>query len=408
MPIPCRRGLKSLLTTLAAALLVTACSSGPARTPDVTPGPPPMLTPLIGAALAEPVPVPSTDGRTHLAYELQLTNTLSGTVTLQSLTAVSGDRRLLTLTGDNLKYWTRALGNTAVATNVLGPGQSALVWLDVALDGGAEVPTGLTHSIRLSVAKPLPGLIGNDVTQDVAPVQVSTRTPVAVSPPLDGPNWLDGDSCCDMTAHRMAANPINGKLFVSERFAVDYVQLTKDFRLVTGDPTRLTSYPYYNAPIHAVGDGTVVSVRDDLPDQVPGKSPGGLRLDQYAGNHIVQDLGHGNFAFYAHLRPGSITVKPGDKLTAEQTIAALGNSGNTDAPHLHFHVIDGPDPLVADGLPFVISSFRLDQRVASIAALDTLFTGQPAPLQPGFAPRNAKGVGPLVLDVMSYSVAPGA
>ena len=231
---------------------------------------------------------------------------------------------------------------------------------------------------------------------------------MAVSPPLDGPNWLDGDSCCDMTAHRMAANPINGKLFVSERFAVDYVQLTKDFRLVTGDPTRLKSFPYYNAPIHAVGDGTVVSVRDDLPDQVPGKSPGGLRLDQYAGNHIVQDLGHGNFAFYAHLRPGSITVKPGDKLTAKQTIAALGNSGNTDAPHLHFHVIDGPDPLVADGLPFVISSFRLDQRVASIAALDTLFTGQPAPLQPGFAPRNAKGVGPLVLDVMSYSVAPGA
>ena len=313
-------------------------------------------------------------------------------------------RALLTLDGVSLKYWTRALGNTTVATNVLGPGQSALVWLDVALTGDAEVPTDLTHSIHLSVDKPLPGLIGNDVTQDVAPVRVSTHKPVSISPPLDGPNWLDGDSCCDMTAHRMAVNPINGRLFASERFAVDYVQLTNDFRLFIGDPTRLESYPYYNAPIHAVGDGKVVSVRDDLPDQVPGKSPTGLPLDQYAGNHIVQDLGHGNFALYAHLKPGSITVKSGDNLTAKQTIAALGNSGNSDAPHLHFHVVDGPDPLTANGLPFVIDSFRLDQRVASMLALDKLFTGQPAPMRPGFVSRDANGVGPLVLDVMSYSV----
>jgi hypothetical protein len=404
MSIPRASWLNPLVTALGAALLVTACSSGPALTPDVTPGPPSTLTPLIGAALTEPVPVPSTDGRTHLAYELQLTNTLSGAVTLQSLTVASGDRRLLTLAGDNLKYWTRALGNTAVATNVLGPGQSALVWLDVALDSGAEVPTDLTHSVHLSVAKPRPGLIANDVTQNVAPVQVSTRTPVSISPPLDGPNWLDGDSCCAMTAHRMAVNPINGTLIASERFAVDYVQLTNDFRLFTGNPTRLESYPYYNATIHAVGDGKVVSVRDDLPDQVPGKSPTGLPLDQYAGNHIVQDLGHGNFALYAHLKPGSITVKPGDKLTAKQTIATLGNSGNSDAPHLHFHVIDGPDPLAANGLPFVIDSFRLVQRIASMTALEKLFTGQPAPLQPSFASRDAKGVGPLVLDVMDYSV----
>ena len=86
----------------------------------------------------------------------------------------------------------------------------------------------------------------------------------------------------------MAVNPINGRLFASERFAVDYVQLTNDFRLFIGDPTRLESYPYYNAPIHAVGDGKVVSVRDNLPIRSR-QSPSGLSLEQYAGNHIVQD-----------------------------------------------------------------------------------------------------------------------
>ena len=117
----------------------------------------------------------------------------------------------------------------------------------------------------------------------------------------------------------------------------------------------------------------------------------------------MQDLGDGNFAFYAHLKPGSLTVKVGDDLKAGQSIAALGNSGNSDAPHLHFHVMDGPDPLAANGLPFVIKSFKLTGRVTSQAALDKLFTGQPSPMQPGFAARDESEVSPLVLDLMNYS-----
>lgn len=363
-----------------------------------------MATPLIGAVVAPPVAVPATDGRTHLAYEVTLTNALSGNATLNSLTVKSGDRELLTLAGDNLTYWTRLMGNTAAPAKVIGPGQTAIVWIDLAVDNGA-VPTDITHSVRLTVAKPIPGLVPADVTQDVAPVTVSTHKPVSISPPLDGPNWVDANSCCDMTAHRMALNPINGKLWASERFAIDYVQLTDDFRLFDGDPTKTESYRYFGAPIHAVGTGKVVAVTDNLPEQIPTKTPSGLSLDQYGGNHIVQDLGDGNYAFYAHLQPGSITVKVGDELSAGQTIAKLGNSGNSDAPHLHFHVIDGPDPLMANGLPFVIKQFRLEQRIASQADIDKLFTTGQAPMQPGFAARDVSELSPLVLDVMGYSAA---
>ncbi len=399
------RPLLVLAAILTALTLVSACSK--ASTPEAettTSTPPPMATPLIGSTIAEPIPVPTTDGRTHLAYELTLTNVLGGNATLNSLTAKSGDKNLLTLSGDNLKYWTRILGNSATPTTVIGPAQTAIVWLDVVVDNGAPIPTQITHSVDLTVAKPIPGLVANKVTQDVAPTAVSTHKPASIAPPLDGPNWLDGNSCCDMTAHRMAINPINAKLWASERYAIDYVQLTNDYRLFTGDPTKLESYAYFNAPIHAVGDGKVVAVVDNLPEQVPTKTPSGLPLDQYGGNHVVQDLGDGNYAFYAHLKPGSITVKVGDELKSGQNIAALGNSGNSDAPHLHFHVMDNPDPLAANGLPFVIKSFRLDQRVTSQADLDKLFTGQPAPLQPGFAARDQSEVSPLFLDLMNYSV----
>ena len=61
-----------------------------------------------------------------------------------------------------------------------------------------------------------------------------------------------------------------------------------------------------------------------------------------------------------------------------------------------------PDPLRSDGLPFVISSFRLDSRVTSPAGIDALLQGTPAPMQPGFTPRDETDVSPLSLDVMTY------
>ena len=178
------------------------------------------------------------------------------------------------------------------------------------------MPGELTHTVGITVPKPQPPLLPATMTETVGQVTVQTRKPVVIAPPLDGPNWLDGNSCCDMTAHRMAMNPLNGQLWAAERFAIDYVQLGPGGRMFAGDKTKPESYPYFGADIHAVADGPVVAVLDGLPEQVPGKSPTGLPLDQYGGNHIVQDIGDGNYAFYAHLKTGSVKVKPGDRADA--------------------------------------------------------------------------------------------
>ena len=172
-----------------------------------------------------------------------------------------------------------------------------------------------------------------------------------------------------MGAHRGAVNALSGGLWAAERFAIDYVQLAADGTMFTGDVTKLESYPYFGADIHAVADGPVVGVLDGLPEQVPAKSPTGLPSNEYGGNHIVQDIGDGNYAFYAHLKTGSLKVKVGDQLTTGQVIASLGNTGNSDAPHLHFHVMSTPDPLRSDGLPFAdqVLPPRLPRRVAGRA-----------------------------------------
>jgi hypothetical protein len=360
-----------------------------------------MITPLIASAVAAPIPVPATDGKVHLAYELQLTNVFDQEVTLTSVDVRAADRTVLNLAADRLAYWTRVMGNPTPTTK-LGPAQSAAVWLDVSVAPGT-VPAELVHAIGVSLAQPRPPLFPATMTETVAPVAVQTRKPAVIAPPLVGSNWVDANSCCDMTPHRMALNPLNGQLWAAERFAIDYVQLLPDLRLFNGDKTKPESYPGFGAEIHAVADGPVVAVLDGLPEQVPGESPSGLPLEQYAGNHIVQDIGGGNYALYAHLKTGSIKTKVGDRLRSGQVIALLGNTGNTDGPHLHFHVMSSPDPLRSDGLPFMLSSFRLDGRIASMAAADAVEAGQPAPMLPGFTPRDESAVSPLVLDVMSYA-----
>ncbi len=404
---------------LAVGMTVAACSSAPApqttttatttttttagTTTQPTPaaaGEPSVLTPVIAHAVAEPIPVPATDGKTHLAYELALTNTLSQEVTLTSLTVRAGDRTLLDLPADRIGAWTR-LSGTPSPTTVLGPAQSGYVWLDVVVPDGEPAPERLTHALGIALREPKPPLIPAALTEEIAPVAVQKRTPIVLRPPLTGPSWLDAVGCCGISGHRGALNPINGQIWAAERFAIDYVQLTPDGRLFTGASTDLAGFPYYGADIHAVADGPVVSVSDGMPEGVPFTAPTGLALDQYPGNHVVQDLGNGNYALYAHLQTGSIAVKPGDRLAAGQVLARLGNTGNTDAPHLHFHVMSTPDPLRSDGLPFVFSSFDLQATLPD--SEDALSAGRPAALPPPSPVRPQRNVMPLQNDLMTYA-----
>lgn len=400
------------LTGVLALVALTSCapSAPPAGPPTTESGSAATqsavatVTPILAQVLAAPIAVPATDGRVHLAYELLLTNAGDQELTVDSLEVDAGDRTLLRLTGDQLAYWTRLAGGHNPTTK-LGAGQLAKVWLDVSLDPNTSVPQHLSHQLVVSVPHPMPPLVPALVTERVADVAVSGRRPAVIASPLLGPGWVDVNSCCDMTPHRMALNPIDGKLWGAERYAIDYLQLDAGGRIfhdADGGKTNPQSYPYFGADIHAVADGPVVAVLDGLPEQVPGQTPTGLTLQQYGGNHVVQDIGGGNYAFYAHLQTGSVQVRPGDRLNTGQVLGHLGNSGNSDAPHLHFHVMSTPDPLRSDGLPFVFRSFTLTGRLASLPAADALETGQAAQLAPGFTAHEENNVSPLVLDVMTY------
>ena len=69
------------------------------------------------------------------------------------------------------------------------------------------------------------------------------------------------------------------------------------------------------------------------------------------------------WAFYAHLQKGTLLVKPGDKVKKGQVIAKLGNTGNSNASHMHFQLMNGPSVLGSDGVPYVIDRFSYDGQV---------------------------------------------
>jgi murein DD-endopeptidase MepM/ murein hydrolase activator NlpD len=99
-------------------------------------------------------------------------------------------------------------------------------------------------------------------------------------------------------------------------------------------------------------------------------SPSELTTRSLMGNFVVLEIAPKVFVSYAHLRPGSLTVKAGDRVKRGAVIGLLGQSGAANAPHLHFQVTDAPTFEESEGLPFVIDRFDYLGREPVSDALD--------------------------------------
>jgi Peptidase family M23 len=325
-----------------------------------------VLSPL-GMSIANPPnPVLGADGRYHLAYEITIVNQSPATVAIEQVQPRAGGTPFgPPLEGAALEALLRVNGGGGPA---IPGGGSALLFMDVTYDKGVAAPRLLTHGFTITVRNPA------QPDQTLEFIGVATRVgqgrAIEVAPPLRGPGWVTAEGCCSpINSHRGATLSIDGTVRVPERFAIDFVQLNADDRLFTGPIDELSSYAYFGVPIHSATAGTVVGLQDGRPEQTPGALPTGQTIQTAGGNYVVVRIAKGRFAFYAHMQPRSLRVGIGDRVRAGQVLGLLGNTGNTDAPHLHFHIMDGPSPLQSNGLPFVFTSFTGEGRVTDLAAL---------------------------------------
>jgi len=132
-----------------------------------------------------------------------------------------------------------------------------------------------------------------------------------------------------------------------QRFAYDLLVI-KNARMFSNKGDDLGDYYSFGLPVFSPAEGKVTAVIDEYDDNQPLKPS----KDAPAyGNSIVIDHGRGEFSMLAHLKRGSIKVKPGDKVTAGQQIAQCGNSGNSPIPHIHYHLQTTPVWFKGEGLP---------------------------------------------------------
>jgi hypothetical protein len=149
---------------------------------------------------------------------------------------------------------------------------------------------------------------------------------------------------------------------VSQPFALDFVKLGPDNTFFRGGGTALTDHHAWDQPVYAAAGGKIAFVQYDMPDLPPGQAPDAriYRNDprRLLGNAVAISHANGEFSYYAHLQQASLEVNEGQIVRRGTLLARIGNSGQSPGPHLHFHLMEGPNDFLDQGLPVRFSHFE--------------------------------------------------
>ncbi len=241
MQIPARFFTAPLL--FAAVALLISAARGRAAVPE-------NMTPVLLAVQDAPVPFLSSDGRTHLVYELEMTNFSSADVTVEKV-EVLGDGAPLQILDAAAVAKRLQPGGMRESTGTLAKSTHALLFLNVVLAPGPRIPHQLSHRVAMRVSAAPAG--HQELSENGGAVAVDRRPVVVIGPPLHGERYISADSCCDAVRHTRAALPVNGRVWVSQRYAIDWEQLNASGRIYTGPRRDLKSYAIFGQPALAVG-----------------------------------------------------------------------------------------------------------------------------------------------------------
>lgn len=325
--------------------------------------------------------VPADDDVQHLVYELYVTNWndrdlrvaavgVEDAATGQRLTRF--DRQALE---DPFRLRTTRWGSGkgGPANRLLPAGRTAIIAMEVKLPLGRSVPAAVRHRIEFESDPNLQlirddGSLSSELVSLSKPLPINRQPPLVIDAPLRGGPWRCGNGFGFGNSHgAIYASKKIARLHVPQRFGCDFAKVDANGNTLPSPfPDIISSSMFYGygADVIAVADGRVIAAQDGIPENVPRVDgrvimPVPLTDTTIAGNMVALEIGKGQYAFYAHLQPGSILVKVGDRVRKGQLLGKLGNSGNAVGPHLHFHVGSGSELNGYDAVPHVYRSYWL-------------------------------------------------
>jgi hypothetical protein len=374
-----RTGTRTLIVAFSTAAAFSTMTA--ARTVVVTQGAPAALT-----VPAAPVPVTAA-GHVALVYELHVANVGTGPLRLDRVDVRDADHTdeppIAAFGRAQVERDVKLIApRGAPAPKALSPGVRAVVYLWLALDSSRAVPRALTHRV----------MFASGTMVDGGTVVVRPPSDLSLAPPVSAGDWWIGLGPSNTSEHRRAVFRVGEDTVphLAQRFAIDWVKMdargeyARDHR-----GRRNTDWFGYGDPVVAVADARVAAVVDSIPDNTPGEGSRAvpMRVATVLGNYVLLDLGTGagasgahRYALFGHLKPGTLRVRTGDQVHRGQILGDIGNSGNSDGPHLHFHVTEAADaeaaPLRSEGLPFMLDAFTVvghdPERVAQHASLTAM------------------------------------
>ncbi|WP_162915880.1 M23 family metallopeptidase [Paraflavitalea soli] len=295
-------------------------------------------------------------GKPTMYYELHLLNSSGDSLFLQSLYIANQDSAWLRIiTKDDL--WKRY--GTGKKTKdpqelILPPHESGILYVEMKAPGNKA--GALLHQLTYTTIRhPTAGLR----TASLPLIRYEPVTPLVIGPPLREGAWAAVYDPAWERGHRRVVYAPDGQSRIPGRFAIDFIKMDEQGKYASGDENDIKNWLGYGATVIAVADGVVASTLNDFPESKTLSAHPSWPSEKATGNYISLDIGNGHFAFYEHLQPGSIKVKPGQKVKKGDPIAALGFTGQTTGPHLHFHIANSNSPLGAEGMPFAFKRFTL-------------------------------------------------
>jgi Peptidase family M23 len=347
------------------------------------------IIPALAQSSARPSPVevvspkPPTavviEGKRVLVYELHITNFGPSSLTLTGLQvfASGGERslnekangdKLANYSGSSLSELLRPVDESSQMgesshsaqsnPGQLDIGRRVIAFLYVTAPDGLRI-SALRHRFSFEVADPLrsKGTPNDESALDGIIVPVLQQSPLVLAPPFKNGVWLAGNGPSNTSVHRRSIIAIDGRAYISQRFAIDWVLVGDNGNTFHDSRERNENFWGFGQPVLAVADGEVTEVLDGIPDNTPGKLPL-VTVQNITGNHVIVRIAADTYVMFAHLKQGSIRIRLHQKIKRGAQIAQVGNSGNTSAAHLHLQVTDGNSALAAEGIPFVFDRFR--------------------------------------------------
>lgn len=199
--------------------------------------------------------------------------------------------------------------------------------------------------------------------------------PVSLTFPLRDGNYyvLNGGNQALVNSHVKTLEK-RFRNYQGQSYGVDIVKLNRwGVRAPGLLPKEIERYEIFGEPVYAPCDGTVIASENQMPDMVPPQPD----RDHLLGNFVLLRCDEAD-VLLAHFKQGGVAVATGESLTVGQPLGEIGNSGNTNEPHLHIHAqhpgskatpIDG-DPLpIVFGDRYLVRNARITDNSAKATSM---------------------------------------